>query len=107
MLNAIWVIPMIYELVIVPIGDYRKLQKKNKEFILKNGKQERLRCLECGYCVTFVYRPFYKYGPYRNVLVHKLPKYCKKFRKQLKSDAFQVCIADDYEQVMFKKKPSN
>lgn len=103
LLNAVWVIPMIYELGIVPFKDYLKLLKKNKEFVLRNGKQERLVCINCHYCVTFLYRPFYKYGSYRNVMAQKLPKYCRKFRKNLNPEVFLRCIANEYEQVIFKK----
>ena len=41
-INSIWVIPMIYELVIVPIQDSIKLRKRNKEYDSSHNKSQRL-----------------------------------------------------------------
>lgn len=100
-INSIWVFPIIYELAVVPISDNWKLHKKNKELIVKNRNRMRLQCVNCKYCKTFEYHPFYRYGKHGNFMVQKLPKYCKRFRTSLKPELYQTCIERDNEQAMF------
>lgn len=74
-INAIWVVPMIIALVIEPLIDYTNRCKANKAWVQKHGRKLKLLCLDCKYCKSYVYHPFYKYGAHGNLMAMKLPSY--------------------------------
>lgn len=101
-LNAIWIIPMIYELIINPLIELRTRILSNKRWNKENGHKQRKLCIECKYCKCYMYHPFYKYGSYGNYMVTKMPSYCRRFKKHLKSDLRLRCISDYNENAMYE-----
>lgn len=95
-------ITAFYDIVILSIIDSIKTQKNNKKYIKEHGLKLRLRCLDCKYCKWFYYHPFYKYGKYGNVMVHKLPEYCHRIKKQLKPDVYLRCQISKAELAMWE-----
>lgn len=90
-INALWVVPLLivfYEC----ISDNRKRRKANKEYVRLHGKKEKKRCLDCKYCSWHYSRTFYT-PEYRNLMVLKVPNYCKKFYSHLPQKNNQQCIA--------------
>lgn len=99
--NAIWIVPLIHELVISPIKEAVKRNKKNNEWVKKNGQKLAKLCLNCHYCKWFWYHPFYKYGRYGGLKI-KTPTYCRKFKKPLSYDPSIRCIGKDYEEIEYE-----
>ena len=97
---------MIGGLVVDPIIQHYKIKKRNKAFFENDNihKRVKMRCLDCKYCQTFKDHAFYKYGPLGNVAVTKHPKYCRRFKVPLKSDANLRCITPLAEQAMWESK---
>ena len=105
-INSIWVIPMIYELVIVPIQDSIKLRKRNKEYDSSHNKSQRLKCVDCKYCISFLDRAFHKNSKYANFMRIRVPKYCKRFKTDLHWDSSLRCISKVNEFAMYEDKTS-
>lgn len=97
------VIAAFYDIFILSIIDSIKTQKNNKKYIKEHGLKLRLRCLDCKYCKWFYYHPSYKYGKYGNVMVHKLPQYCRLMKKQLKNEVNLRCQIPKAELAMWEK----
>lgn len=98
-INGIWIIPLIYELVITPIQDSIKLHKKNHIWIEINGRHLRKLCVECKYCKWYWYHPIYGQMGF---LKTKTPQYCKKFRKELTPDSSLRCFINDNQFAEFE-----
>lgn len=86
---------IIFELL---MSDF-ELKKKNKDWIKKNGYKIRRLCTECPYCVKFKYRAI----P-RDPFVQILPKYCKRFKKELNCKYDCRCISIDNSLAMYEEE---
>lgn len=77
----------------------KKVKKANQEWIKVHGVQTRRRCVNCKYCKTSVYKPFY----HSYALAMRVPRYCRKFCKKLNATKEnQRCIAEYLEKAEFE-----
>ena len=106
LLNSIWVIPLFYELIFIPLKENMQFRKRNTEYNSNHEKRLRLKCVDCNYCISFLDRSFHKNSKYANSMRMKLPKYCKKFRKELKWDPLLRCISKENEFAMYDENVS-
>ncbi len=98
--NALWIIPFLFEIVLVPIHESRKRSKTEQEYLRKYGL--RMFCMDCKFCKTRLHRPFYN----SNALASYHPSYCSRFRMELKWDTNLRCQArrpEDAERYMTTK----
>lgn len=99
-LSTLFLFIFIYEFLIPAF----ELYNKNRKIIKKYGKRKKKQCINCKYCIWALYHPFYKYGINRNLLVHKIPRYCKKAKKELRQEIFLRCEITDLEFAEFEEK---
>ena len=86
---------MFFALVVGPLIEdssrQTKINKANKEWEEKHGKKQKKRCVDCWYCKTTIYKPFYT----SYALAMRVPSYCRKFRRKLdRTKENQRCIAE-------------
>ena len=86
-INAIWVVPFLYEIVIVPIFEYVLRAKEEKQLLTLEGR--RIQCIHCSYCHKFIYRPFY----HSYIGTTYTPAYCRKLKIKLKPNINLICQA--------------
>ena len=104
-INAIWVIPISFELISSIIDAYKckkKIQEANKQYNKVYGKRLRKLCVNCSYCIWKYYHPFSSYGKNYWSMLSKTPYYCNKLKKQLKSDVSLRCISEMNSDAMFE-----
>lgn len=89
-------IPIV--IIVEAIINRIKLEKANRIWVKKNGKKLRKLCINCSYCKTKIYRPFY--GSYE--LASRIPVYCRKFRCKLSGDSSARCCASDASKAMWE-----
>ena len=76
------------------------VEKRNDE---NKGKMKKL-CLECKYCKVKKYDP-YKYSrEYSGRMVHDIPTYCRKIKKELNGKYNCRCIIKDADLVCYEKE---
>lgn len=105
LLVALFAFAFVSVLIIEPIADTRKLTKRNQKYVEEHGLKgkPKKRCVDCKYCRTYLYHPFYKYGRYGNVMVSKIPSYCRKFRTSLSNEEALRCISRLAEQAEWER----
>ena len=94
--NSIWVIPFLKELVYEPIRQHIESNKEFKQWKKEHPNAIKKQCLDCKYCRWFWARTFYS-EKYRNCLVVKTPKYCKKAKKHLSYNPSLRCVIKNYK----------
>lgn len=86
----------IWELIIVTIRNNIKLRKKNNKWKKAHpDKKLKLLCVNCKFCKTYTYHPFYKHGKYGNVFTTKEPSYCRLLKINLSGSYTRCQIRDD------------
>ena len=77
----------LIELIIIPIKNSIKQIKAEKVFSKEYGP--RKQCVDCSYCKTKLYRPFYN----SDTFAQRIPSYCRKYKRALPSKMETRCIA--------------
>lgn len=84
-------------------GEKIRIRKLRKKWEAEHGKQFKKQCIHCHYCRTSISRTFYT-PKYRNVLVQKVPSYCRKFSCRLRRDIDLRCIAEYPSKIEYEDK---
>lgn len=86
-------------ILITSFVDYVKLSKRNAKWIKENNPGMRLLCMKCKYCKIISYH----YRRYNRYFKAYVPVYCRKFRKELRNNPEQRCIARCAEQAQYEE----
>lgn len=82
-LNLLWLVPLVYELLIVALIDNYKINKINKEWKKTHNVSLKKKCIDCKYCITYTHHPFNKDSGRYWSFTSKLPSYCKYLKKPI------------------------
>ena len=94
-LNAIWIIPFIMEIIIYPLKNRMKYDKKFKKWDSEHPDLLRRRCMDCKYCK----KATSYFGRYPHGKPFRYPDYCRLLHIRLSSSHSQRCkIAEPTEE---------
>lgn len=110
--NALWIIPITYELISATIADHKRkkehwmfVKSQNEEYNKTHPKRNRRQCVNCSYCRWKYYHPFpNKASKYYWSFVTKQPLYCRKFKTKLSGDSMLTCISELNSKAMYEKE---
>lgn len=77
-------------LLVEEIVNRIKRNRENARWKKSHAPGPRRQCVDCKYCKTKIYKPFYR----SCALAQIVPVYCRKFHKKLTENSELRCIAE-------------